>query len=394
MTITGARTVNCDLIHIVASTGEEASGPSYSVPALCGALAQCGNDVTLMSVGRRERGMQNGCATEKFRQDYSGVPVLRKLLFSRELRFELARRSKNNVILHVHGLWLMPNVYPGDAVKRGGAHLVVAPRGMLGPEALEFSKRRKQIMWQILQKRAVYAASCVHATSEKEYEEVRKFGLRQPVAIVPNGVEVAPIYSAKSPESACARTVLYLGRIHPKKGVDRLLAAWRYVEDLRSDWILRIIGPDEKGYLDRLKRQASQLELSRVIFGEALFGDVKREAYRSAELFVLPTLNENFGMTVAEALAEGTAVICTKGAPWHGLEENRCGWWVDQGIEPLAEALTQATSKEPEELIAMGKRGREWMAREFSWAAMATRMVAVYHWLSEGGAMPHFVHIE
>jgi glycosyltransferase involved in cell wall biosynthesis len=261
---------------------------------------------------------------------------------------------------------------------------------MLGPEALQFSRRRKQLMWSCLQKRAVQAASCLHATSEQEYQDIRKFGLRQPIAVVPNGVDVPPWIDDRIRPGL--RTVLYLGRIHPKKGLDRLVNAWAHVERLRPHWTLRLVGPDENGYLELLRRQASQLGLSRISFEAPLFGQLKCEAYQAAEIFVLPTLNENFAMTVAEALAHGTPVICTKGAPWRDLETNGCGWWISHDIEVLAETLIQATSREPQELITMGKKGREWMLRDFSWKTLAAKMADVYRWLSEGGATPDSIH--
>lgn len=378
-----------EIIHIVASIANEASGPSYSVPALCQALANQGREVTLMSVGRSERRLVNNCSIRTFSQDYCRVPILRKLMFSRELRLELQKRTKQRAILHVHGLWLMPNIYPGAIARARGVPLIFAPRGMLGPEALQFSQHRKQIMWHLLQKRAVSAAACLHATSEQEYEEIRQYGLRQPVAVVPNGIDV-PVALARRGTRGM-RTVLYLGRIHPKKGLDRLVAAWQQIEPLRPDWTLRIVGPDENRYRDRLKQQALSLGLRRIVFADPLFGDLKREAYQAAEIVVLPTLNENFGMTVAEALAHGTPVICTKGAPWEGLETNACGWWIDQGVASLSNALNRATSIPSDELIAMGNRGRDWMARDFSWTAIASKMAAVYSWLSANTSIPTWV---
>jgi glycosyltransferase involved in cell wall biosynthesis len=119
-----------------------------------------------------------------------------------------------------------------------------------------------------------------------------------------------------------------------------------------------------------------------------LYGSEKAAAYREATVFVLPTLNENFAMTVAEALAQGTPVISTKGAPWAGLEQNGCGWWIDHGAESLAAALEEACSMEPESLALMGEAGRVWMHREFDWTGIGARMQAVYRWLEGNGTRP------
>src|SRR5438046_2768308 len=119
-----------------------------------------------------------------------------------------------------------------------------------------------------------------------------------------------------------------------------------------------------------------------------VYGEAKWDAYRAADLFVLPTLNENFGLTVAEALAAETPVISTKGAPWNRLEPEGCGWWIDHGVEPLAATLQTAMAMPRTALRGMGAKGRAWMAREFSWDHTATDMLSVYRWLVHGGEPP------
>ena len=384
--------IEFDIVHVIDSVANEAAGPSYSVPALCQALAKECNSVTLVSIGQEESVTNNGFSTRTFRHDYEGMPLIRQMRLSRAMQSALRLYGdRKDVIFHMHGLWLMANVYPARIAKRAGTPLVLAPRGMLAPAAINFSKWRKRLMWYAFQARAVEAVSCFHATSEQEYQEIRDFGLRQPVAVVPNGVAV-PASPVRAPESRKTRIALYLGRVHPKKGLDRLITAWRKIEDQHSEWSLRIIGPDEGGYVERLKRQAFELGIGRVSFEEPLFGVAKAEAFRTADLFVFPTLNENFGMTVAEALAEGTPVICTKGAPWEGLVTHRCGWWIDHGPDQLAACLGDAMSIGRQELAAMGSRGREWMRRDYSWESKARMMRDVYLWLSGGLPMPVFVH--
>ena len=142
------------------------------------------------------------------------------------------------------------------------------------------------------------------------------------------------------------------------------------------------------GHDDELRALATALGLTRVSVEGPIYGDAKTAAYREADLFVLPTLNENFGLTVAEALAAGTPAISTKGAPWSGLESEGCGWWIDHGVEPLAAALAHAMALPRETLKAMGDKGREWMARDFSWDRVARDMLDVYLWLARGAGPP------
>ena len=159
-------------------------------------------------------------------------------------------------------------------------------------------------------------------------------------------------------------------------------------------WRLKIVGPPEAGHDDELRALAMALGLTRVSIEGPIYGDAKTVAYREADLFVLPTLNENFGLTVAEALAAGTPAISTKGAPWSGLESEGCGWWIDHGVEPLAAALAHAMALPREALKAMGDKGREWMARDFSWDRVAHDMLGVYLWLARSAEPPATIRFD
>jgi glycosyltransferase involved in cell wall biosynthesis len=384
-------------VHVVAGLDPTHGGPAYSVPALASALAGNGAAVTLLSVdagdGRTSDGVRGYCE-RLFPADYNQVPLLRSLRCSSGLAGALAEDARRADVIHNHGLWLMPNVRAGRAARAVGRPLVVSPRGMLAPAALQFSRLKKRACWVLLQGSALRQAACIHATSEQEYEEIRAFGVTRPVAIVPNGIDLPELSRMPELHVASGRTVLSLGRIHPKKGLDRLLHAWARVEAVHPAWRLRIIGPAERGHASELQALASALGLTRVSIEGPLYGDHKTEAYYRADLFVLPTLNENFGLTVAEALAAGTPVIATKGAPWSGLEDEGCGWWIDHGVEPLAAALSRAMEMPREALKAMGARGRAWMARDFSWDRVARDMLDMYRWLALGAAPPATVRFD
>jgi glycosyltransferase involved in cell wall biosynthesis len=199
--------------------------------------------------------------------------------------------------------------------------------------------------------------------------------------------------SSQSAPTAIERVVLSLGRIHPKKGLARLVHAWSKVEARYPAWWLRIAGPPELGHDNELRALAVSLGLTRISVEGPIYGEAKTSAYRCADVFVLPTLNENFGLTVAEALAAGTPVISTKGAPWSGLEREGCGWWIEQGIEPLAAALAHAMALPHEALEAMGDKGRKWMARDFTWDCVAEEMLGVYLWLARRAPAPPTVRL-
>jgi glycosyltransferase involved in cell wall biosynthesis len=261
---------------------------------------------------------------------------------------------------------------------------------MLNPSALKFSGIKKQVFWRLLQGPVIRRAACLHATSDQEYQEIRNFGLRNPIAVIPHGIEL-PEASNHIITGEIDRVVLYLGRIHPIKGLDRLVRSWARVEGRHSGWRLRIIGPDERGHAGELRTLVRQEGLSKVSIEPAIFGNDKHNAFLEAELFVLPSLNENFAVTVAEALAMGIPVIASKGAPWDGLERMGCGWWIDHGVDPLVAALSTAMAMPREALKAMGAKGREWMRQDFSWERVARDMLAMYLWLAREAEPPSTV---
>jgi glycosyltransferase involved in cell wall biosynthesis len=348
--------------------------------------------VGLLSVGGIH-GRNKECG-RSFAPDWAGIPLVRKLRYSSGLTRALREVAPKVDVIHNHGLWLMPNVEAGRVALLAGKPFIVAPRGMLSSAALAFSPLKKRVVWALLQGDVVRRASCIHATSEQEHNEIRDFGLQNPVAIIPNGIDIPELDHCLTNATDASRVVLSLGRIHPKKGLDRLVRAWAMVEATHPDWRLRIIGPDELGHAQELAALAANLKTQRVSIEGPVAGDAKTAAYREAELFVLPTLNENFAITVAEALAAGTPVIATRGAPWRGLAREGCGWWIENGVEPLAATLERAMDMRRETLQGMGAKGRAWMGRDFSWDRIARDMLDVYRWLALRGQPPGTVRLK
>ena len=378
------------IVQVVASVADEAAGPSYSVSRLCSSLAKKGAHVELQTVGPRQASARDGYRHETWEQDCSRLPILSRLYLSRGLHSALQASSSAADVLHGHGLWLMPNVYPGWVARRAGKPLVISPRGMLGGAALQFSRVPKQIFWRGLQASAVRGAKCLHATSQQEHDEIREFGLRNPIAIIPNGIDI-PAYDPVPKANPGLKTVLYLGRLHPKKGIDQLIAAWASVEERHPGWQLEIVGPLTGSYPNELRKMMVEADIKRARLAGPLYGADKAKAYQRSDLFVLPTLNENFGNTIAESLSVGVPVITTKGAPWQGLEARKCGWWIDHGVTPLASALDQAMSLDSDRLAEMGRAGHLWMESDFSWESVASSMLSVYRWLSGKGDRPSCV---
>ncbi len=383
------------ILHVVASVEVESSGVTVCVRRLAEELGRQSRDVRVYSVGTEGAGRGRGYRDERFPQDWSAVPLLRSLRASRGLSKRLSDAVEPSDVVHGHGLWLMPNVYCGRAVERvPGARLVISPHGMLCPAALRFSRTKKRIFWRLFQERAIAAASCLHATCEQEFEDIRALGIGAPVAVVPNGIDVPDWQERAGAGATGRRRLLSLGRLHPKKGLDRLVTAWARLEPDFPDWDLVIAGPDEGGHAASIRRLVEALGLRRVDLVGPVYGEARDSLLRSADLFVLPTLSENFAMTVAESLAVGTPVITTHGAPWPGLVGNRCGWWIEHGVEPLAATLRQAMAHPRNVLCEMGRRGRDWVERDFSWTTVACRLAEIYDWVSGRRGRPETVRID
>ncbi|MDR9395515.1 MAG: glycosyltransferase [Roseovarius sp.] len=294
-------------------------------------------------------------------------------------------------VVDVQGLWTYPSLANLRHHRRHGTPYVVTPRGMLDPWARARSRWRKRAVRLWFEDAHLVHATCLRATAEMEAEHFRSIGLTNPIAIVPNGVDV-PEHLPPRPRDD-RRRLLFLSRIHPKKGLPHLLRAWARLEAERPDWELVIAGPDEGGHTAKMQRLARSLHLDRVTFYDAVHSAEKSALYRSADAFVLPTHAENFGLVIAEALAHEVPVITTRHAPWPGLPDHDCGWWIDLDDRPLHAALAGATALPRAALHEMGARGRTWMQQDFGWDGVAEQMLKVYQWVGDGGTRPTFIEL-
>lgn len=294
-------------------------------------------------------------------------------------------------LIHTHGLWLHPSWAALSWKAKYGRPHVASIRGMLEPWAWQYRAWKKRPIWGMLEKRNLESASLLHATSEQEAQSIRDRGLRAPIAIIPNGVELPDQWMWNAGSAPRMKTVLFLSRIHPIKGLPLLLEAWAKVRPV--GWDLKIVGPDEAGHRKDLEKQVVTLGLTDVVsFQDAVSGkEAKGSLFQEVSVFALPTHSENFGIAVAEAMAHGLPVITTHGAPWKVLETEKCGWWVPVGAESIAAALDEATLLSPEFLEEMGARGRAVVTEQFGWDGIARQFAGCYRWLLGDGPKPDCV---
>ena len=339
-------------------------GPAYSVSRLALALAETGVEVGLWAPDL-------SAATTPYLSAES--PVQRLAGTEAEAVDSFGRPD----VVHDNGIWLPHNHRLAELAAERGIPRVVSTRGMLEPWAMSHKHWKKRLAWWLYQRRDLKRADCHHATAEAEGSNLQRLGLGVPVRVIPNGVDAPAIDRKAGSGEDRTRTALFLGRIYPVKGLPMLIEAWARVRP--EGWILQIVGPDEGGHRAELEKAVSAAGLRDVVsFVGPLENQAKASAFFDAELFVLPSHSESFGMVIAEALAHGLPVLTTTGAPWSMLPERGCGWWVDRTVDAIANGLRQATSLDPATLHAMGANGRALVASEFGWEQVAKQFVQLY----------------
>ena len=370
------------ILHVVAGLSPDGGGLSELVPRFALEASRLGNEVTIATVAPAAASLSqaaNAAESDGVRIARFAPSALRALFFSWDMRRRLPELVHRADVVHVHSQWTFPVWLGCRATLMAGKPLVMSPQGCLDPLRLAHSAWKKRLVG-CLDRRFLRHASVIHATSLAERGWIERYVGGSPrVEVIPNGVDV-PEARTLAKHAGRTRTVLYLGRLHPLKGLDLLLDAWQIASrSLGSDntWELVIAGPDEQGTRKKLEQQARQQRLANDRFTGPLYGDDKAQALAEANLFVLPSRTENFGIAIAEALAAGVPVITTKGTPWQAIS-GTCGWWVDVNVEAVAKALVAAIRLADDERAAMGDRGRTLIESQYQWKRVGREMISLY----------------
>lgn len=362
---------------MTAGVGRNGGGTSEVVPRLCEALLKQGHEVRLLAISSVE------ISHSAINARAAGVDIRlykKDRLFSRiaygyssELLKEIKEGIKWGEIIHTHGLWQLPPIYAAFNAYKAERPYVMQPHGFLEPERLKVSKSKKSIVGAIIERPMLNHAEAVIATSESEAEGIRRYGVKRPIHIMPIGLD-----TEKYRLSACTgKTLLYFSRITPIKGLDMLAEVWGRID--RQGWKLLIVGPDDRGYTDEMKRLfAVRCPSESYEFRPPVFGDEKFKLLSSVDALILPTRSENWSIAVAEAMVSGLPVVCTKGAPWKCLNDVKAGWWVDVSEAGLEQGLSEMMKLTNEERKAYGWRGHEWCEHHLSWGKIAQDMSSYY----------------
>ncbi len=386
------------IIKCISSLKKKSGGTSFLVSDLSDELVNNGTEVILISQFlKKEKFFLNDFyfpSQKKVQIELSEIENnFFKKIYASSYRLKLNQFLNKNVdLLHLTGIWEPLSHASIILAKKNFIPIVISPQGMLEPWALNNNFLKKKIAWYIYQKKDLNLADVIHATAEQEAENLRKIGLKQPIAIIPNGINFSNYTDTKkfNLKKDDRRQLLFLSRIHPKKGLIELVKAWENLNPKK--WKVVIAGPDEDGHKSDVEALIREKKLNHHFeFIGPVDGDKKFDLYKSSDLFVLPTYSENFGIVVAEALMSELPVITTKGAPWEGLIKNNCGWWIDIGIDPLTNALNEAISTPSEKLKEMGKRGKIFAQKNFGYPTIAKKMIDVYKWILDKKNKPDFI---
>ncbi len=292
--------------------------------------------------------------------------------------FELLDSLLPNVV-HINCCWLPSCALLQKWAKKKGYPTILTPHGMLEPWIMKrnFWTRKLPALF-LFQKNAIKRADFIHATAESERDNLLKLGYNKKIDIIPNGIDLEEIALKKVWRKA--QNLLFLSRVHQKKGIEVLLKALNELKEENDNFHLTIVGEGEAEYVEQIKALIDNLDLvEKVTFRGGVYGEDKWRQFEQADIFVLPTYSENFGIVVAEALATGTPVITTTGTPWQVLEEYNCGWWVNATPIDIKRAVQSSLKLNEKSLEEMGRNGRKLTEEKFSIHALAVNFINLYN---------------
>jgi len=300
-----------------------------------------------------------------------------------------ALRSFKPELLHCHGLWHYPAWASYRYYRESGIPLLISPHGMLDPWALGFSKLKKRIAGVLFQTRQLEAAQALHALCPAEASAIASTGLECPILVIPNGVNLPPLRSKVRDKQT--NTLLYLGRLHPKKGLEALVLAWGTLQlkkDIPDNWRLSLAGWDELGTEMRLKRLVKKMGLKGVSFLGPVWGEQKARVLAEAEASILPSLSEGLPMSILEAWANQQPVLMTEACNLEQGFSSGAALRIEPTPDSISKGILALVNTPEDKRIAMGKAGRCLVERLYSWPVVASSMLRVYQALANRTPLP------
>ena len=376
------------ILHTISGLNISSGGPTSCTYNLIKGLRDEGIEADILTLMPRDD-------SDKIIEDDSFIKALPNdartpLVYSSNFRRYLSSHIGYD-LYHANGLWTCPTHFTAEIAKKQNKPCVIAPHGMLYPQALQVSAWKKKIVSTVFQRKDLETASCLQATCMAELEHIRAFGLNNPVAVIPNGLVIDDSLEIRKTSNS-VRRFAFVGRLNRIKNVDLLLSAWSKLGDKTRNCELLIIGDGDTAYKKELEEFATANKLNNVRFLGFIMGKDLQKLVHSIDFQILPSKSENFGMVVPEALIQGVPVIASKGTPWSDLATFDCGWWVDNDIDTLISTLLIAINLSEQDRLGMGERGRTLVLRHYSIKSVSLRMKQLYEWLVYKNIKPEYVY--
>lgn len=373
-------------------------GVPVVVEALSSALA-VGGDCALSVLCAKEDGIAGTGPWEAV--SLKPLPTLGpiSLGFLRELPEQLEATEPE--VIHIHGVWTFLSYQHLKFQKTKNIPYLISPHGMLDEWALSHSKWKKKIVERVFERAHLERANVLVALCESELKSIRAYGLKNPVAVIPNGVALPDLSLPIEHCCWCGETrkaLLFVGRVHPKKGLPLLIQAWAKLKksdpSISTEWFVAIAGDGDADHLNELKESVCELELSDDIqFLGPIYGESKVAALRQASAFILPSYSEGLPMSVLEAWAYELPSLITPECNLPDGFVTDSAIRIETEVDSIATAINEMVGFSNDERLAMGRRARALVCEKYTWQSVSEQMASVYRWLLKRAERPNCVHI-
>lgn len=358
------------VLTLMSSIDLNYGGPARSVPMMVKGLAEIGVDVTLMTIRSENMNLHALEGTT------AKLHVLERNYTSKDMEAFVV--SEGFDIIQNQSMWDLCYHQMAKIAHKHGVPYISTPRGMLEPWSLSQKRWKKKLALALYQMKDLQRSACIYTTAETEAQHVKALGVKAPFVVIPNGIETDG-YPCRTSMEGVKKQVLFLSRIHVKKGIELLIDAWKRLQNDFSDWNLVIVGNGESEYIHSLRNRIAEANLNdSVSIQDPVFGNDKIALYQSSSLFVLPSFSENFGMVIAEAMSCGVPVITTKNCPWELLNGTQTGWCIDLSVDELERALRESLGMEEKALYEKGQRGSNLIFERFNYRMVAEKAKQCY----------------
>lgn len=394
-----------NITHLTEALGTGGGGVSVALRGLCGGLMEQGWNQKV--VGFSDDGLGAEEAWSQFTPELiARSSPLRELSGGSDF-VSLQTSLDKSSILHTHGLWTRLSVLVPRLAKESSRPYVVSPHGMLDKWALAQSKNKKRIARFLFENKHLNGAACLHALCEEEAVSLRACGLRNPIAVIPNGIDLPELSDPKPKNGTEISTLLFIGRLHPKKGLTDALKMWARSHETMATkgWRFVIAGWNQGGHEEELVELCEGLQLpfrksqegeqvasmldkqsadGEVLFLGPVFGSDKAELFQQSDAFVLPSRSEGLPMSILEAWSYALPVLMTKECHLTvGFASGAALKWSNDG-----QVLTEFLTLSSDERSDIGQAGRKLVERYFTWEQVTRSLTDVYHWILSGGEPP------